>query len=616
VSFITLDFETFYSDDVGFKKQTTEEYIRDPQFEVIGVAVSVDGGEPEWFSGGRHETKLWLSRFDWQDSAVLCHNAIFDGAILEWIFDIHPRFYYDTLCMARAIHGVDAGGSLAALTQRYQLGAKGTEVVDAIRKHRCDFSVDDLRRYGDYCRNDVALTFNLFTVLSMGFPDTEYSLIDLTIKMFTRPQLMVDDGLLVGRLEAIKTEKSELLQTLKSKLEVPDEEAVRKKLSSNPQFAEVLFQWGVHPPRKISPTTGKETWAFAKQDEGFLELTEHPDPFIQQLCAVRLGTKSTIEESRIERLIDIGARNKGNLPVPLKYYGAHTGRWAGSDKVNFQNLPSRDAKKKALKKAVIAPPGYLVVNCDSSQIEARVLAWLAGQEDVTSQFANSEDVYSVFASKIYKRPISKANPIERFVGKTCVLGLGYGTGADKLRRTLLTTPPGVEISAAEAKRNVDIYRTANFKIVELWRECDAALSAMMSGRDHGYVGQHECVYVGRTGIRLPNGLHIRYANLRMSDGKMVYDSRKGPVNIWGGAMVENIVQALARIIVGEQLVWADQAGYRAALTVHDAGVWVINEAEIEEAKRKIVEVMSLAPDWAKGLPVACELKYGETYGDC
>jgi DNA polymerase len=284
--------------------------------------------------------------------------------------------------------------------------------------------------------------------------------------------------------------------------------------------------------------------------------------------------------------------------------------------VNFQNLPSRDKKKKALKNAIIAPPGRLVVNCDSSQIEARVLAWLAGQEDVVSLFANGEDVYSVFASKIYKRPISKANPIERFVGKTCVLGLGYGTGATKLRHTLRTTPPGVEISDAEAKDNVSIYRSVNYKIPELWRQCDAALGALVGGKSFGYVGLHECVYVDRKGIRLPNGLYIRYNNLRMSEGKFVYDSRKGPVNIWGGAMVENIVQALARIVVGEQLVWADQAGYRAALTVHDAGVWVIDEAEIEEGARKITEIMSLAPDWAKGLPVACELKYGKTYGDC
>jgi DNA polymerase bacteriophage-type len=155
----------------------------------------------------------------------------------------------------------------------------------------------------------------------------------------------------------------------------------------------------------------------------------------------------------------VGRRNKGKLPIPLKYYGAHTGRWAGSDKVNFQNLPSRDKKKKTLKNAVIAPEGYMVINCDSSQIEARVLAWLAGQDDVVKAFAEGRDVYSEFATKIYKKPISKANPIERFVGKTCILGLGYGTGALKLQHTLKTQPPGAVVTEDEAKEFVSIYRT-------------------------------------------------------------------------------------------------------------------------------------------------------------
>jgi DNA polymerase bacteriophage-type len=192
----------------------------------------------------------------------------------------------------------------------------------------------------------------------------------------------------------------------------------------------------LHRLQRLVQTTDKETYALAKGDTGFLELTEHEDPFIQELCRVRLGTKSTIEESRIERFIGIGARNKGKLPIPLKYYGAHTGRWAGSDKVNFQNLPARDKKKKALKNAVIAPEDHVVINSDSSQIEARVLVWLAGQDDVVEWYREGRDVYSEFASKVYGRPITKKDTTERAVGKTCILGLGYGTGWSKLQQTL------------------------------------------------------------------------------------------------------------------------------------------------------------------------------------
>lgn len=620
MSFVTLDFETFYSQDFSLKKLTTEEYINAPRFEVIGGAMKIDDDKPVWFTGTHNEIKAWLNQVDWSNSALLCHNMLFDGAILAWRFGIVPAMYFDTLCMARAIHGVDAGGSLAALAERYSLGKKGTEVIDALGKQRKDFSKEDLARYGAYCVNDVDLTFRLFArLIEEGFPRSELNLIDMTLRMYTQPVLQVNDALLVQRLEEIKQEKSALLGGLMGKLNCDNEEDVRKKLASNPQFAAVLAEFGVTPPTKISPTTNKETYALAKNDEGFIELLESDNPFIQQLCAVRLGTKSTIEESRIERFIDIGARNKGLLPIPLKYYGAHTGRWSGLDSVNLQNLPSRDKKKKALKNSIVAPPGHLVINCDSSQIEARVLAWLAGQKDLVEQFRKGDDVYSVFASKIYKKLISKKDPVERFVGKTCVLGLGYGTGAAKLRHTLKTQPPGADLSEQECKRIVDLYRETNYRIPLLWEECDMALShlaAWPKGSKEYTVGKHECLWITPQGLRLPNGLHIRYPKLRKSGERFIYDSRKGMQSIWGGAMVENIVQALARIIVAEQMLALRDAGFRPVLTVHDAAVVVVKKADAEVALKEITAIMSTPPDWATGLPVACEAKYGESYGDC
>ena len=620
MSFVTLDFETYYSKEFSLSKMTTEEYVNNPLFEVIGVAMKIDDDEPVWFSGKHDEIKAWLNQVDWANSAVLCHNTQFDGAILAFTFGIIPAKYFDTLCMARAIHGVDAGGSLAALAERYMLGKKGTEVVEALGKRRSEFSKEDLARYGGYCINDVKLTYNLFIrLLEEGFPSSELDLIDMTLRMYTQPVLSVDDALLVTRLEEIKEEKHTLLTGLKSKLGCETEEDVRKKLASNPQFAAVLAEFGIDPPMKISPTTNKETYALAKNDEGFIELTEHDDPFIQQLCAVRLGTKSTIEESRIERFIGIGSRNRGRLPIPLKYYGAHTGRWAGADAVNFQNLPSRDKKKKALKNSVVVPPDHVIINCDSSQIEARVLAWLAGQEDLVQQFAKGDDVYSVFAGKVYKKPVSKKDPVERFVGKTCVLGLGYGTGAKKLQHTLKTQPPGADLPEAECKRIVDLYRQTNYKIPALWHECDLALNHLISwpkGTKEYALGQHKCLWITERGIRLPNGLHIRYPKLRKENDRFIYTSRKGVVNIWGGAMVENVVQALARIIVGEQMLEIRKQGYRPVLTVHDAAVIVAHKNDMEQAVATITTVMSTPPAWATGLPVACEAKYGESYGDC
>jgi DNA polymerase len=589
------------------------------------VGVKIDDQPTTWFSGTHAEIKEYLQKIDWTDAALLCHNTLFDACILAWHFDCHPAYLYDTLCMARAIHGVDAGGSLKALAIRYGIGEKGDEVIHAEGKKRLDFSEEELQRYGAYCVNDVDLTLRLFNILSSEFPQNELDLIDMTLKMFVEPMFHVDDALLQDRLIELKEEKMALLQTLMEKLKCKDEEAVRKKLASGKQFAAILTEHGVEVPMKPSKgkqSKGEMTYALAKNDEGFLALVDHENEFIQQLCSVRLGTMSTLEESRIQRFIDSGKRNKGRLPIPLKYYGAHTGRWAGSDKVNFQNLPSRDKKKKTLKNAVIPPDDYIVINCDSSQIEARILVWLAGQEDVTKQFANGEDVYSVFASKIYDRPISKADPVERFVGKTCILGLGYGTGKLKLQHTLKTTPPGAIVTEDEADTYVKTYRDTNDKVIDLWHEGDRVIRTLVdwpNGKKPFYYGKNKCLEVHRGGIKLPNGLMIRYPELHLnteeSKSQYVYKSRKGPVYLWGGSLVENVVQALARIVVGEQMLEI-QKRYRVALTVHDAAVILVPESEKDEAMKYVIECMSVPPEWARGLPVACEAKWGYSYGEC
>lgn len=616
---VTLDFETYY--DVGFSLSglTTEEYIRDERFQVIGVGIKIDEGKTEWYTGDQVQEAL--NKIDWGVSALLCHNTQFDGAILSFRFGIIPAMYLDTLSMARAINGVDVGGSLAFLVEKYNLGKKGHEVIEAKGKRLEDFSPTDLKQYGEYCKNDVELTYKLFQIFAPLFPLTEIHLIDLTLRMYTEPVLEVDDGLLQDRLEEVQQEKSELLKGLMIKLQCDTEECVRAKLASNKQFAEILTELGVVVPTKISPATGKETFALAKGDQGFLDLCEHEDPFIQELCRVRLGTKSTIEESRIERFIGIGARNKGKLPIPLKYYGAHTGRWAGSDKVNFQNLPARDKKKKALKNAIIPPEGHQVINCDSSQIEARVLVWLAGQDDVVQWYAEGRDVYSEFASKVYGKTITKADKTERQIGKTCILGLGYGTGWAKLKQTLKISA-GVDLDDQECKRLVGVYRDINDKVIDLWSECDKALEAIANWNDKSqsyYLDKHKTLLVTKGGIQLPNGLKIYYPDLKWdtseAKSKFTYKSRRGVNSIWGGSVVENVVQALARIIVGEQMLMINRK-YRPVLTVHDAVVCVASNQDVDNAVKVISDIMSTPPQWAQGLPVACEAHHGNSYGEC
>ncbi len=414
MNIITIDFETFYEKS-GFSlsKLTTEEYVRDDRFEVIGVAIKVNDGETEWASGTHEQMSKFLKTFPWEESMMLAHNCMFDGFIMSERFGIFPKVYADTLSMGRAIHGVEVGGSLGVLAERYSIGVKGDEVITASGKRRVDFTEEDLNRYGDYCVNDVELTHKLFSAMvRRGFPKTEMKLIDLTLRMFIQPKLDLDLNLLEQHYNDIRDAKAKLL--VDAGMENRDD------LMSNPKFAELLKGLGVNPPMKISPATEKETFAFAKNDEEFKALAEHPDIRVQTLVAARLGTKSTLEETRTERFIGIAKR--GLMPVPLKYYAAHTGRWGGSDSLNLQNLPSRGANAGKLKKAIIAPEGYLIIDADSSQIEARVLAWLSGQDDLTEAFRKGEDVYKIMASAIYSKSVEEITKEERFVGKTTILG--------------------------------------------------------------------------------------------------------------------------------------------------------------------------------------------------
>jgi DNA polymerase len=507
--------------------------------------------------------------------------------------------------MARAVHGTEVGNSLAKLVQYYNLGEKGTEVLDAKGKRRADFSQAEIDAYGGYCINDVDLTYRLFQKLVPHFKLPELKLIDLTIKMFSEPALQLDTPLLEAHLEDVKNRKEVLLRAVNED---------RESLMSNQKFAELLIKCGVVPPTKISPATGKETLAMAKSDEGFKALLEHPDERVQALVAARLGNKSTLEETRTERFISISKR--GLMPVPLQYYAAHTGRWGGSDKINLQNLPSRGANGGKLKKAIVAPKGHIIIDCDSAQIEARVLAWLAGQIDLVEDFKEGKDVYKIMASAIYSKEQDEVNAEERFVGKTTILGSGYGMGPQKFQTQLKTF--GTEISEGESRHIVEVYRRTYPLIPKLWEQGNAAIEAMANNQSVTF--GNGCVTVaGNRGVLLPNGMYQRYPSLRQvdMDGKYqyVYDAKRGINKIYGGKLVENICQGLARCIIGEQMIKISQK-YKVVLTVHDAVACVAKEEEAEKAIAYVIECMKWVPDWAQGLPLSCEAGYGKSYGDC
>jgi DNA polymerase len=622
---ITIDYETYYAKDYTLSKMTVEEYVRDPRFEIIGVSIKRDDQKGVWYP--RDEVQDALDHHKLHEEEVLAHNAMFDGFILNEVNGIRPGFWLDTLSMARPLHMATVGNSLAKLAKHYKLPDKGDEIVAALGMRYDDFTDWQLEAYGRYCCHDGWLAHALFhTFMGAGFPKTELVSIDQTIRMFTEPMIELDRMLLEQHLLAERARKEEILHTVLGG--APTEEKLTE-LRSNQQFASKLKELGVSPPLKISKTTGKATYAFAKTDEGMQALLEDPSDAVSMLVRARLGVKSSIEETRAERFI--GVSERGPLPVDLNFYGAHTGRLSAGSKMNIQNLPVRSGSNN-LRNSLLAPEGYVFVSADSSQIEARLLAWLAGQNDLTKAFAEGRDVYCEFAGEVYGKTVTKKDKDERFVGKTGILSLGYGAGGPRFR-DMLRTQGGVIIHEKAAYNIVDLYRERYPHIPKLWRRATTMLQTMMEG---GEGRLRDLLDYDQHGIMLPSGFRIQYPGLStdykgemhyLNDPRQVLAYKKARVSgrqedmdaikwtkIYGGKAVENIVQALAAIVIRRQARTMYRKGHKMVFQVHDDLVFLTQEKDAPACAYDLHTAMHKTPKWAEGVPLACELKIGRRYG--
>lgn len=608
MNLITLDFETYYSKEYGLKKYTTEEYIRDEQYETIGVAVKENDGETKWCTGTDEDIAAFLRGFNWSDSYVVGHNMRFDAAILSWRYGIRPKGLGDTMGMGQILHGLTQSVSLKNLSEHYGIGEKGTEVLDALGKHRVDFHPNDLAQYGKYCINDVELTYKLFKLMLPHFTRTELKLIDLTIRMFTEPKLVLNKGLLLTHLAKVQKEKAELLAN--AGVEKDD-------LLSNPKFAELLRSFGVEPPMKRSPANPeKETYAFAKTDEEFKALLEHEDPRVQILTAARLGNKSTIEETRTEQFINIS--NRGLLPVPLKYAGATVShRWSGVDGINLQNLP----RTSELRRAITAPKGYKVVASDLSNIELRLAYWFAGSTTKIEQIRQGVDLYKQSAAEITGVPYDEVNKDLRFVFKVVNLSGIYGVGAAKMHSILKQGKAEKDLD--DVKSIVAAYRASNPDLVAAWYRAGDMLSAVRANQSFS-MGPNGIITSTEGGMKKPNGMILGLPNLRKiknADGNgesWAYDKLFGrsiiPEYIHPAKTFQRCIQSLARDIIGDQLI-AIAKRFPVVLTVHDEIVCLAKDEEVEDCKAYMTQCMTTAPAWCSDLPLACEVGVGDNYMD-
>ena len=567
---VSLDFETFYDADYTLSKLSTSEYIRDPRFEAQMVGIKI----------GRRKTKVVpaprireeLAKIDWSTHSLLCHHTQFDGFILSHHYGIQPKRLYCTLSMARGLHSNDIGAGLDEVAQFYGGrgkiegaldGLKGRRYAELIKLHK-----DAWKEGVAYCANDVDEMFRIFEAMLPQVPVEEMDIIDITCRLFTDPVLKVDTERVRIELDREVLEKEELLLSIvgtlsevaarlltiqpKGKAQIgwtPRQclmEEARASLGSNNRFVELLRAEGIEPPRKISPAyfkhrdeTKKFAWAFSKTDLEFTALQEHPSKRVRDLVEARLAVKSTLSETRAARFLKAG-ENGQSLPVYLRYAAAHTLRWGGGNKMNMQNLPRGGELRKSIK----APPGHVIVVVDSGQIEARVNAWLWGQEDLLADFRRGDagqdrDVYCKFADAVYGREITKADKDERFVGKVAVLGLGYQMGAPKFQNTLAlgAMGPPVYFELDVCQKIVQTYRRKNYKIVQGWKICTQIIADMAAGR----TGSYGPLTWEKERIWLPNGMSLKYPGLKQvvteEGGEEWRYKRKGEdAKIYGGLL--------------------------------------------------------------------------------
>lgn len=601
---VTLDFETFYDKTYTLSgKINTSEYIRDDRFHAHGVGIKIGNGKTLWYTG--KNIPLALREIDWARSALLAHNTAFDGFICSHVYDVKPAFYLDTLSMARAAHGHHMRHDLDTVAKAHGFAGKVKRDALADTKGKQQLTDKEERALGAYCVDDVDDTYKIFWKLHDHIPDKELLLIDLTLRMFCDPVLSVDIPRVQAELEAEIGGKAAALLRSGASIET---------LMSNDKFAELLKREGVNPPMKTSPSTGKPTYAFAKSDLDFQQLLRHPNKNVVALAEARLKVKSTIGETRAARFLEAG-KNGMKLPILLNYSGAHTHRWSGGNKMNLQNLK----RGGELRRSILAPKGHVIVVADSAQIEARVLAWLAQQMDIVNAFANKDDVYKLMASAIYGIPVEQVTKDQRFIGKICVLGLGYGMGPNKLQQTLKqgTMGPPVDISLEECRRIVNIYRSRNYKIKNLWKIMDGIIASMLTGTS----GEFGPLTYGKGYIQLPSGLFLQYyglhgeAEVRHDDlvvQEATYLTRQGRSKIYGGLLTENVVQALSRVIIADQMLEISKR-YRVVTMTHDEIVVICPKKDAKKCLADMLKVMSTAPEWANGLPLAAEGGYDTSY---
>lgn len=653
---VGFDAETYYDDEYTLKKLSTSEYVYDERFKLHMGAV-------QWHTDRKADVvqgedfRKWVGTVNWKRTALLAHHAHFDGLILSKHYNTRPAFVLDTMSMGRAIMPITVGDSLVKMCAALGRQAKPDGGALAEAKGVRDLPLALRNRMAKYAGGDIQDTWWLFWKLLPFIPPEELHVIDATCRMFTDPVIQVNHDL-AKQVESNEVErKAKLVATLgrslkRAKLDIGDVPSKKskkvmmtlaEKLGSSETFARLLENHGVDPPLKVSPTVAKRlgadeqpqypddyVYAFATGDQEFKDLLKHEDKKVRALVEARVAIKSTNMESKARKMAERALW--GKVPVYLRYSGAKTHRWSGSDSINFQNMN----RGSDMRRSIHCADDEIMIIADQAQIEDRLNCWYTGQRNILEAYARGEDVYAITASGIYKRPIDREkNPKERFVGKTLRLGGGYQAGGPRIGDMLRLGQfgPPVYVTDKEAEDIKVGYRQDNPYIVAGWKETQSLVMSAFVGKQR-IEHKHGIVYEGKangTGFihHIPTGMSIRYDDVKLSaDGTLSYLSeyfegvkggiRRERTKLYGGILTENRTQFMARMLLAHQMVETKLRApkvwhLRHATTTHDEVLIVVKRKYEDKALEFVKQRMLEAPDWLQGLPFGVDAKSNSYY---
>ncbi len=658
---ISFDFETFYDETCTLKKLSYTDYIHHHDFKVHGAGVVFEDGTAMWVDGADIQDFILAHRHD----TFVFFNALFDASILCLVYGFMPRLCVDVMSMARIIDGYFLPElSLGAVSRFYGVGVKGDDLGLSKGVHNLEGELRE--KIAAYSINDAMLTFRLFRAISDKIKNTlgsriysrEMNLINSSIQMI-RPRLALNEHKITNEVLSENIRQQESLRHIAQMVGLPIAE-LEKQVRSRPKFAQLLERMGVNVPMKTSKRTGKQTHAFAKNDDGFIRLQEvYAGTEVGELIDLRKDLSSTIRVTRSQRFERMAQQMDGRLPVHIAYFGAQqTGRWGGANSANIQNLP----RGSVLRESIEAPKGYKLVIADFSAIEARVLAWLADDQTTLQIFRDGGDVYVDMANSIWGDITGEdGNPdaSRRFVGKVLILALGYYAGwtaleavlrmgalgppfvfSEELAKTIVPDTDDVKRKLRDMMENnrekfdgyamllkknpallwhfaasnalVDLYRRTHPEIKALWKQADPK---RLLERSRGAIGDKIGFVTHDTHLELvlPDGMRIFYNDMQEAENNVKYTLKGETVYTYSGKVVENLTQSVARQCLAEAWVSCLAEGLQPVMSVHDELVFIARECDVPCTVDTVERIMSKTPAWAEGLPLEVKVKVGHNY---